>query len=174
MRERSRVPWLRKGDRNTAYYHALAAQRKRVNRIAHLQRSDGSTCAIEDEDKAKVQSFYHDLYSSQGYNDMNELLQFVLARVTEDMNTSLDKPFEPDEVRVALFQMSPSKAPGVDGFTAGFFQRHWDLIKDDLVPAILGFLNGGDLSYGFNDTSITLIPKVRNLGISVIEVSLKP
>lgn len=162
MRQRSRVPWLRKGDRNTAYYHTLAAQRKRVNRIAHLQRSDGSTCATEDEDKAEVQSFYHDLYSSQGYNDMNELLQFVPARVTEDMNTSLDKPFEPYEVRVALFQMSPSKALGVDGFTAGFFQRHWDLIKDDLVPAILGFLNGGDLPYGFNDTSITLIPRVRN------------
>lgn len=29
------------------------------------------------------------------------------------------------------------------------------------MPAILGFSNGGDLT-GFNDTSITLIPKVRH------------
>ena len=110
-----------------------------MNRIAHLQRSDGSICATEAEDKVEVQSFYQDLYSSQGFNDMNELLQFVPLRVTQDMNISLDKPFEPVEIRDGLFQMSPSKAPGVDGFTAAFFQRHWDLIKIDLVPTILGF-----------------------------------
>ena len=39
------------------------------------------------------------------------------------MNAHLDKPFTAEEVRVALFQMAPSKAPGVDGFTAGFFSE---------------------------------------------------
>lgn len=82
--------------------------------------------------------------------------------VTAAMNDAISKPFEPAEVKAALFQMAPSKAPGVDGFTAGFFQRHWSLVERDLVPALLDFLNGGELPAGFNDTSITLIPKVRN------------
>lgn len=58
--------------------------------------------------------------------------------------------------------MALSKAPCVDGFTAGFFQRHWNIIGDDITIAILDFLNGGELPMGLNDTAITLIPKVRN------------
>uniref|UniRef100_A0A453C053 Reverse transcriptase domain-containing protein n=1 Tax=Aegilops tauschii subsp. strangulata TaxID=200361 RepID=A0A453C053_AEGTS len=36
------------------------------------------------------------------------------------MNMELTKPYTAEEVKTALFQMAPSKAPGVDGFTAGF------------------------------------------------------
>ena len=106
--------------------------------------------------------FYQNLYQSQGYNDISELLQFVPQRVNAAMNGLLEKEFTAEEVRNTLFQMAPSKAPGVDGFTAGFFQRHWDILGDDITMAILEFLTGGELPRGLNDTAITLIPKVCN------------
>jgi hypothetical protein len=93
---------------------------------------------------------------------MEELLQFIHPRVTQQMSAGMDAVYTEDEIKIALFQMAPSKAPGVDGFTAGFFQRHWGLLKNDVVHAVLDFLNGGILPVGLNDTSITLIPKVRN------------
>ncbi|XP_073363536.1 uncharacterized protein [Aegilops tauschii subsp. strangulata] len=163
LKQRSRVPWLREGDRNTAYFQAQARQRKRINKIANLQRSDGSFCASGDEDKEEIIEFYQALYTTQGYSNSEELLAYVPNRVTPAMNVMLCKPFEASEVQVALFQMSSSKAPGVDGFTAGFYQRHWELLKHDIVPAVLDFLNGGELPAGLNDTAITLIPKVERL-----------
>ena len=93
-----------------------------------MRRHDGSVCDNEEEDRAEIQAFYQELYTSQGFNDMNELLNFVPVRVSQEMNDLLDKPFEPGEVRIALFQMAPSKAPGVDGFTAVFFSAALELV----------------------------------------------
>ena len=78
------------------------------------------------------------------------------------MNEMLCQPFTPEEVEVALFQMGPNKALGEDGFTAGFFQKHWALMKENVTVAVLGFLNGGELPEQINRTVLVLIPKVAN------------
>jgi hypothetical protein len=162
MKQRSRVLWLREGDRNTSYFDAQAKQRTRINRISELERADGSKCGTWEEDCQVIQGFYQNLFASHGFKPMNELLDIVPSRVTLAMNDSFDKPYTTEEVKSALFQMAMSKAPGVDGFTTGFFQRHWSFLQDDIVPTILDFLNGGELPLGLNDTSITLIPKVSH------------
>jgi hypothetical protein len=91
---------------------------------------------------------------------MDELLDVVQPIVSQQMNDGMEAPCTEEEIKKAFFQMAPSKAPGLDGFIVGFFQRHWSLIKDDVVMAVLDFLNGGTLPVGLNDTSIMLIPKV--------------
>jgi hypothetical protein len=78
------------------------------------------------------------------------------------MGESLDRAFTGEEVERALFQMSPHKAPGPDGFTTSFFQKHWALVKDSVTEAVLGFLNGGPMSRVVNHTVLVLTPKVAN------------
>ncbi|KAG6437982.1 hypothetical protein SASPL_102913 [Salvia splendens] len=41
-------------------------------------------------------------------------------------------PFRPSDVKDALFAMKPWKAPGVDGFQAGYYQRHWETVGKDI------------------------------------------
>lgn len=74
---------------------------------------------------------------------MDEVLHHVPPKVSDQMNSRLMQPFQEEEMTHALFSMAPSKSPAVDGFNAGFYQRHWALIKDDVTRAVLDFLNGG-------------------------------
>jgi hypothetical protein len=93
---------------------------------------------------------------------MGGVLDLVQTRIGVETRSKLEQMYSAEEVKTALFQMHPSKAPGVDGFTAGFFQRHWDLLGTDIVAGVLEFINGGELIQSLNDTAIVLIPKVQN------------
>ena len=48
-RQRSRVVWLKAGNRNTSFFQARATCRRRTNRIKYLLRQDGSKCEEQDE-----------------------------------------------------------------------------------------------------------------------------
>lgn len=63
-------------------------------------------------------------YRSEGMEDMNVVLDHVPRKVTIPMNDQLVKDFSEEEVKCALFQMFPTKAPGPNRFPAQFFQRH--------------------------------------------------
>ena len=54
------------------------------------------------------------------------------------------------------------KAPGPDGFPAHFYQRNWDILKEDVVGAVKKFFADGIVPEGINDTTIVLIPKGSN------------
>jgi hypothetical protein len=58
-----------------------------------------------------------------------------------------------------MFQMGPLKAPGPDGFPARFYQKHWLVVKHDVIAAVQKFFVNGSLSEGINYTAIMLIPK---------------
>ncbi|KAL9666473.1 hypothetical protein QQ045_000806 [Rhodiola kirilowii] len=90
-RQRSRAEWLKNVDRNTAFFHARASERKRRNHIASLKNCEGVLPRGE---------------------RWNQEFNMVPKLVTEEMNAMLTSPFTEGEVKRALFQMHPTKAPG--------------------------------------------------------------
>jgi hypothetical protein len=38
-----------------------------------------------------------------------------------------------------VFSLNKNKALGPDGFSAGFFQRAWPIVGEDVIEAILDF-----------------------------------
>lgn len=68
-RQKSRIQWLKEGDRNTKFFHAYATSQRRRSAISGLLREDGSM-ALQQDDIAKLlvdhfcQGFT--IYSSRG------------------------------------------------------------------------------------------------------------
>lgn len=139
-KQRSPADWLKSGDRNTGFFQARTKARARSNRIRSLKNSDGLLVSEQDELEQVANVFYQGLFTAQQDLDPTLVCQYVPRKVTTDMEDLFLQPFEEGEVERALFQMGPSNAPGADGFKAGFFQKHWDLVKDKVIAAVLGFL----------------------------------
>ncbi|KAE8695271.1 hypothetical protein F3Y22_tig00110722pilonHSYRG00005 [Hibiscus syriacus] len=79
--------------------------------------------------------------------------------ITTSQNTTLTMPFTSNEVKIAVFQLPPLKAPGPNGFHASFYRTFSDTVGDDLTHFCLGVLNGhADVSF-VNEATIVLIPK---------------
>lgn len=68
-------------------------------------------------------------------------------------------------MKVALFQMHPDKAPGSDGMTPAFFQKHWSIVGADIVNLTKYFIETGELPRELNETNIVLIPKKKEFGV---------
>jgi len=98
---------------------------------------------VQEELEEMAAAFYQNLFLAQEDTTPELVTQFVPRKVTELMNDALTTDFSTEEIKKAVFMMHPNKSPGPDGFTAGFYQRHWDLIGNDILNAVLSFLNGG-------------------------------
>lgn len=161
-RQRARLEWLAHGDKNTYFFHLRASRRRRKNQIKSLQLPDGRVSENKDELEEATTQFYENLYRTEGVQNMASVIDTVPRRVTDDMNSMLNAEYTQEEIKQALFQMFPLKAPGLDGFPAHFFQRHWDVCGAEVTKAVLRIVDGTESAECINDTLLVLIPKVKN------------
>ena len=59
--------------------------------------------------------------------------------MTEDMNRQLLAEFSKGVVKLALNQMAPLKAPGLDGMPPLFYQHYWDLVGKEITTSVISF-----------------------------------
>ncbi|CAL1389652.1 unnamed protein product [Linum trigynum] len=165
-KQKSRVRWLKEGDRNSSYFHTVTRTRRRKNFIAKLRCEDGGWVE-EEPDKAKMAvEFFDNLFTSEfqiGDVDARVAALPIEWLVTTDMNQKLVAPVSADEIRRTVFSIGPTQAPGSDGFTAKFFRSYWDIVGPLVVEAVGSFFANGKLLRSFNHTWITLIPKVEEV-----------
>lgn len=68
-KQRSRADWLKKGDRNTKFFHAKASSMKRKNKIEGIKDNSGSWLEEEGGIKNKVCDYFQDIFTTSQPNE---------------------------------------------------------------------------------------------------------
>ncbi|XP_058759648.1 uncharacterized protein LOC131632954 [Vicia villosa] len=158
--QRSKTMWLSDGDRNTRYYHMRTIARRKRNKILMLKDINGDWITDQDDLKNHVTDFYKGLFASNNSWWSWKGSEICYPKLEVATVQELNKDISNDEVRKALFSMKPWKAPGTDGFPAGFYQRVWKVIREDLTKFVKDVWRNQIMISEINKTDICLIPKI--------------
>lgn len=158
-KQKSRVLWLREGDRNTKYFHAKTKQRRARNRITRLQNAMNQWVCRDEEIEAVASNYFQELFATTNPDTIQESIRFITAKVTNEMNQHLLSIPRHEEIKEATFAINPEKAPGPDGMTSLFYKHFWSSVGKDVCDMVRNFFETGDLDERLNRTNICLIPK---------------
>lgn len=86
--------------------------------------------------------------------------------VPSDSYGPLIAPLSFEECKHAVFSMTASKSSGPDSLSVAFFQRHWKLIKHEVLKALTHCLHHKVIPKALAATTIHLIPKTRHATFS--------
>lgn len=78
--------------------------------------------------------------------------------MTDEMRAHLAMPFSVEEVTCAIKEMHRTKSLEPDGMAPLFFQRCWDIVKQDTIKATLQVLSLGKFLAHLNHTYLGVIP----------------
>ncbi|GAA0185169.1 hypothetical protein LIER_32457 [Lithospermum erythrorhizon] len=124
-RQRSKLTAISEGDKNTKFFHAHVRHKVKINNILEILDSDHNLITDEAEIRAHCRSYYFDLFNptpslsqdhSNGLPTAFESLKHISNKLSPSQISCLAAPFEPEEVKSALFQMPDLKSPDPDGF----------------------------------------------------------
>ncbi|BFG40501.1 hypothetical protein CerSpe_267750 [Prunus speciosa] len=110
-RQRSRIAWLKSGDKNTKFFHAQAKLRGHRNFLKGVFDSDNVWVSSKNAMGSVFCDYFQQLFSSYGARNVDGILDAMRSVITPEQNGWLYLPFTWDEIEGALFQMFPTKSP---------------------------------------------------------------
>jgi hypothetical protein len=160
-RQRAKMHWLKEGDLNTKFFHMSASSRQRKKKIVKLVNEANVEVKTQPEICETARNYFDHLFQANTTSH-DPILSIIAPKITQEDNDRLVAPITKEELKEALFQMHPDKAPGPDGFNPAFYQHFWDLCGSDIFEATKEWLDRGYFPSSLNETNICLIPKCEN------------
>ncbi|KAL0367304.1 UNVERIFIED_CONTAM: Retrovirus-related Pol polyprotein from type-2 retrotransposable element R2DM [Sesamum radiatum] len=165
LHQRAKMAWLKDGDQCSRIFFRKVAKRRASKRVFQINTADGRTLTSQPEVIDEFIRYYEELLGGTTRDsliDLRYLRPWARHILTVDEAEALIAPVSSAEIRQAIFDIDETKAPGPDGYSAGFYKAAWPVIGGEVTQAILDFFRTGRLLKQINATLISLIPKVNN------------
>ncbi|XP_071918841.1 uncharacterized protein [Coffea arabica] len=159
--QKARVKWLRSGDRNSRYFHAVVRQRRAQGMIHRIKKSNSEWVDTDTEIASEAIAYFSNLFAGP-LEAASDMLHLIPPLITTEDNCMFEAAPTIKEVHQAVRAMDGDSAAGPDGFTGKFYTFAWEVIAQNVYNAVLSFFYGAELPHFVTSTSIVLLPKVSN------------
>lgn len=119
--QQSRITWLKEGDKNTKFFHAIASIKRRKNMILSID-VNGKNISEPSQIKFEARKFFKNIFKEDDVNRPT-LENLHLNSLSQAQPQSLVSPFSKDEIDQAVSSCDADKAPGPDGFNFKFVKK---------------------------------------------------
>ncbi|KAK3229974.1 hypothetical protein Dsin_001855 [Dipteronia sinensis] len=165
LRQKSRIQWLKTGDRNSSYFFKAINGKRNRSKIHTFTGDDGSL--IEGDILVKKEANHHFQtilgYSRPVSHGIGSTLSNIIDKVISNRQADfIGRDVTDDEIREVCFSLHPNKAQGLDGFNAHFFRITWDIVGEDVISVVQEFFRSGLFLKELNATILALVSKVPN------------
>ncbi|XP_074277773.1 uncharacterized protein LOC141601396 [Silene latifolia] len=161
LAQKAKTQWVNYADDNTRYFHSTIKARRAQNKVLRINDMNGVNCTEVNAIEHAFVEYYQALLGSS--TKVTPVCRAVVKNgkvVSSEHARGMVKQVTADEIREALFSIPVEKAPGPDGYSAGFFRDAYDIIGGDVINAAKEFFTTGKLLQQVNATVLTLIPKM--------------
>eukprot|EP00253_Pinus_taeda_P032540 PITA_32540 len=161
-RQKSRIRWLKEGEKNTKFFHRTTVQRRMHNQISQVTNAQGEKLETQEEIEKEFLHYFKEMSQEPNINReeaIDNITRYIPRLVFEEQNSLLLKPISLQEVELAAKSLKAGKAPGPDGFSSNFFHHFWELIKWEVWQVVEESRSLRWMYPGLNATFIALIPK---------------
>jgi hypothetical protein len=111
-------------------------------------------------------SHFKNVFNSSVPTLDEDLMSLFDNCISPEENASICEIPTEQEIFFVLSKMGSTKVPGPDGFTALFYKKYWNIVKDVVLSSVWDFFGNNHLLKEQNHTFIALIPK--KLGASTV------
>ena len=75
--QKSKLRWLKEGDKNTQFFHAIVKGRRKRNRLQKLRKPNGEWIVNEEEVGREITTCYEQLFKSSAIGELEEILDGI-------------------------------------------------------------------------------------------------
>ena len=122
LRQQSSVRWIREGDSNTRFFHAMVRKKRHTSYIHRIQEADSSWISEPTAIASSAVSYFRELLSVGTSQFQRDDFSFIPDLVSEEDDADLCREPTLEEVRQTVFSIDSDSAPGPDGFCSRFYQ----------------------------------------------------
>ncbi|XP_043705048.1 uncharacterized protein LOC122654841 [Telopea speciosissima] len=148
-KEKSRVKWLKEGERNTRFFHSIVNVKRKRSGICKIKNAQGEWILDKEGVNEEAIKYFSDIFSPGSTTSHEDLLNSIPTIISVEENNLLAVTPGFDEVKEAIFALSKDSALGPDGFTGHFFTACWELVGADVWEAVKDFFEGSYVPRSF-------------------------